>query len=264
MSCDTLRKLLSEGLPLTAAAEEHLRSCPGCTAMLEALAAPSELPDPQLLARIEQSIDESLRPVRPLPSDRTMIALATGLLVAFAGVIIPHGFKALHVLTATQKLLYYAVIAVSAVLVAAATVHEMIPGSRMRIRPTVAVAAALFSISAIVTLLFQDFRLTEFVKLGLPCLEVGTACAFVAALLASFLLRKGFPSSPVRLFVTAGSLSGLAGVAALALHCPIENSAHVIVWHLGVIVIGAAAGAAVGISREYLSKNNISASAKMP
>ena len=251
MNCETVSKLLSEGRPLTASAEEHVRSCPGCRVMLDALAAPTELPDTQVLARIEHSISESLKPVRPLPSDRVMIALATGLLFVFAVIVIPHGFAALSVLNTAQKLLYYAVIAVSAVLLAMATVHEIVPGGKMRIRPAVAIVATVLSISAVVALLFRDFRLAQFVRLGLPCLEIGTACALVAALLATFLLRKGFATSPLRLFVTAGSLSGLAGVAALALHCPIQNSAHIMVWHLGVIGIAAVVAAALALLRRY-------------
>ena len=129
------------------------------------------------------------------------------------------------------------------------TVQEMIPGSKRKSSPRWAIAAATLSLALLVSVLFRNFDLDRFVALGIPCLRLGCICAVVAGALFWFVLRKGSFTSPVAASTTAGFFAGLAGVAVLALHCPIQNSAHIIVWHLGAMVLGGLGGAIIGTLR---------------
>src|SRR5262249_2327235 len=85
----------------------------------------------ELLERIADSIEPSLRPVRPLaPSCVLAIGrVRTGPAVALTGA--PHaGFQGAEALSVPARFLIFATLAVLACVAAAETVHAWIPGSR--------------------------------------------------------------------------------------------------------------------------------------
>jgi hypothetical protein len=247
MNCDGIKQCLSEARPLTGSAQDHLESCAGCRAMVEALDPVKDMPSEQRITRIQRLMTASLEPVRPLPPDRTLISISVALFVAFSLLAaVPVGYNGLHVLSAQQRLAYYSVITVCAIFFSAATVQQMIPGSKRNLSPQWVVVAVLLSLTSLAIALHRNFELTQFVKLGMPCLQLGCICAAVSGALSYFIVRKGFLTCPIKASTTMGFFAGLAGVAVLALHCPIKNSAHIMVWHLGAMVLGGAGGAVVG------------------
>jgi hypothetical protein len=256
MNCNGIKRYLSEARPLTGSAKDHLESCAGCRAMVEALDTANDTPNTQRVARIQGLITASLEPVRPLPPDRTLISISVALFIAFSLLAaIPVGYNGLHVLSAQQRLAYYSVITACAILFSAATVQQMIPGSKRKLRPQWVVVAVLLSLTSLAVALYQNFELTQFVELGIPCLRLGCICAAVSGALSYFIVRKGFLTSPIKTSTMMGFFAGLAGVAVLALHCPIKNSAHIIVWHLGAMVLGGVGGAAVGAFWQRIPRN---------
>jgi hypothetical protein len=247
MNCNGIKELLSEGRPLTGSAQHHLASCAGCRAMVEALTLPEAHLDRERIDQIQELITASLKPVRPLPSDRRLIWNLLAFFVAFSLIAaIPVGYNGFHVLNAYQRFAYYAVILLCATWFSITTVQEMIPGSKRKANPPWTMVAATLSLALLVSVLFHNFDLDRFVPLGIPCLRLGSICALVSGALSWFTLRKAFFASPVAASATVGFFAGLAGVAVLALHCPIQNSAHIIVWHLGAMVLGGLGGAVVG------------------
>ena len=52
----------------------------------------------------------------------------------------------------------------------------------------------------------------------------------------------------------AGLLSGLVGAGCLEIHCPNLDASHILVGHLGVAVVGAGAGLAIGFAAEIQSR----------
>jgi hypothetical protein len=249
MNCGEIKELLSEGRVLTREAQDHLASCAGCRAMMEALVAPAAQPDPKHLSQIQERIAASLKPVRPLPSDRILAGALLVLFTAFSLLAaIPVGYYGFHVLSAYQRLAYYALIMVCAVSLSIIVVEQMIPGSKHKVNPRWTILAIPLSLALMVSVLFHDFDLYRFVARGVPCLRLGCICALTSGVLFWFILKKGFFTSPVMAGTTAGCFAGLAGVTVLALHCPIENAAHIIVWHLGAMVFGSIVGAVVGTS----------------
>ncbi len=217
---------------------------------LKSLDLETAMPASERLDAIRALSSRSLGPVRPLPSNTTLILFAVAGFIAFSVfATIPVDFAGYQRLLLSQKLLYYAVIVLSAALLSATLVKEMIPGSKRRLSPGLSIALGVVSVALVALALFPRPDFDRFAKLGLPCLELGTVIAAIAGFLAFLLLRKGFSSSPARMCLTAGLLAGLSGFAVLALHCPVQNMAHILVWHLGAMLVGAAGGALIGLVR---------------
>jgi hypothetical protein len=85
---------------------------------------------------------------------------------------------------------------------------------------------------------------------GWACLRSGTSFGLLAAIPFWFLLRRGAILSPRIAGASTGLLAGLVGTSALEIHCPILDLLHILTWHLGVAILGAAAGFFVGFVSE--------------
>jgi hypothetical protein len=204
-------------------------------------------PDPVRLARVRQAFARSAAPVRPLPSNAAMMLLCVGV---FAGLAIllatPAGFFGFARMSASARWMEYSAILLLALVLSGGVVEQMIPGSRRTLRPVLAILFAVFLLSLTTVVLFPYFDVQDFVPHGVPCLRFGLLCSIPASGLTWVLMRKGFVTDPVSGAATGGALSGLLGLAVLALHCPIFNALHIIAWHVGVIAIASLAGALVG------------------
>lgn len=207
----------------------------------------AESPSREGLDRIRKTLLRGIAPVRPLPSDRTLIAFVFVCVVLLSiAAAIPFGFSALQELTIYQKLLLYPTVAACAGLCAAAVVGQMIPGSSRNWPPSIPILGSLVSLTAITLTIFGDFDFTRFVSRGIPCLRLGMTMAVIAFCLIYGFLRTGLVTSWLRAGAICGGLAGLAGISVLALHCPIQNAPHVLVWHLGVIIAASLGGLLFG------------------
>lgn len=202
--------------------------------------------DPALLKRVADSIQRSLRPVRPLPSTRVLTA-ALWLIcaaVALAGAA-RAGFFGIEKMDLVERALVFSTLAVLAWVAGTEFVNEMIPGSRRRLSPGRLLAVGSVVLVGVFALLFRDHRIDHFVSSGIACLLAGLLHAVPAGLLSWLLLRRGFAVNPVSAGLVAGTLGGLAGVGMLELHCANFEAAHVLVWHTAVVPLSAAVGALV-------------------
>jgi hypothetical protein len=204
-------------------------------------------PDSRRLAEVRKTFAESAAPVRPLPSNSTMMALCLGVFIVL-GVILAGavGFFGFAKMGAAARWVDYSVLLLLALVMAGAVVEQMIPGSRRTMRPVLAILFAIVLLSLTALLLFPDFDTTRFVPQGIGCLRYGVLCSIPAAGLTWLLMRRGFITDPLAGAVSGGAFSGLLGAAVLALHCPIFSAPHIIVWHAGVIVVTSVAGACIG------------------
>ena len=206
-----------------------------------------EPPDAAAIERIAAQLAAFLKPVRPLPSDTVLwtVALSIFLVLSFIGAKVP-GFQALAVLSGGQMALYFGALLLFAGLFSRAVVERMIPGSKQVLRPVVLSIVAMAAVGLLVLGLFSDRSAAHFVSQGIPCLRLGSICAFVSGLLGWRLLQRGYLVSPRETISVYGFFAGLVGVAVLALHCPILNSLHVLVWHLGAMLLAGLAGFLLG------------------
>ena len=198
------------------------------------------------LQRVSESIKTSLRPVRPLPP--TWI-LAGGLVLVCAAVALAGaaraGFYGIDKMALLERALIFSTLIAFAWVVGIGFVHEMVPGSRRHVAPGALLAIVSGLLVGVFALLFRDYQTSDFFSAGIACLLTGLLFAVPTALLSWLLLRRGFAVNPVSAGLVAGTLAGLAGLAMLELHCQNFQAAHVLVWHIAVIPVSAAAGAFV-------------------
>ncbi len=204
-----------------------------------------EVPDPQRVERIGQILVSSLHPVRPLPSNGKLMG---GFLLLFAAIALlitaPVGFYGYLALNAEQRIAVYSLIAACAIASSASLVARMIPGSKPL--PRMITPALICLLACVDLLIFQNFDTSRFVERGIPCLRFGLICATATAALAYPILRKGLFTAPIAAGAITGTFGGLAGVAALALHCPLLIAPHILVWHFGALLIAVLVGALAG------------------
>jgi hypothetical protein len=167
------------------------------------------------------------------------------------------GHEALHALSPFQMLLYFGSFILLAICFSVALAEQIVPGSKRRVNSGALLIAAWLLLISLIPALFQNFELHDFVQDGWPCLKLGTVGAVLAGSLGVVLMRKGFLSSPLQASLLLGSFAGLAGVAALALVCPYLNAPHILVWHLGPMVIGGLGGTAIGFVLTQWAPNKI-------
>jgi hypothetical protein len=205
-------------------------------------------PSAATLEKIAAQLSASAQPVRALPSNPTLWAIGFGLfaiVTLILGAIVQ--CKAVPVLSLSQMAAYYPVLLLFAALFARATIERMIPGAKRLVPAALLSIAAFVLLGLLVAVLFADRGMGSFVSRGIPCLRLGVVSALVSGFLGWRLLRRGYLVSPRETMTLYGFFAGLVGVSVLALHCPILNSIHVLVWHLGAMLFAGFAGFLVGV-----------------
>lgn len=212
--------------------------------VLRRVARPPHPVDPALLARITDSIQATVTPVKPLPPIWALVGLLLAVCasVAIAGAAWSglDGIAALAPWPLTIDLISLGVLMV-------ALAHEcavrLIPGSRPWLSAPLAVSGCWVALLSLFALVLRDYHAEHFVSAGLGCLEQGVLHAIPAAILAALVLRRGFATRPILAALVAGALAGLTGVVFLELHCSNIEAPHRLVWHAAVLPLGAALGA---------------------
>ncbi|MCC6392079.1 MAG: DUF1109 family protein [Bryobacterales bacterium] len=247
MRCEDIDRMLAEGTTTELDTEEartHLSSCAECRALRQAEVPSPKLPD-KLDATVRRIVHRDLRPLRPLPSNRVLVAALAALLAALvAGFSLHFGRSGWVALPAGSA----AVLVVFTVLVAGLTlpslVWSLVPASAFRWRPAAPLLffAAGYPLAAAV--LFPHEAARRFA--GLPCLASGVAVALASSVVIFVLVRKGYAGSLPSTGALLGGSGALVGFVVLQLHCPILDAWHLSVWHGLIIAIPIAAGLAAG------------------
>jgi hypothetical protein len=200
--------------------------------------------DPILLDRVAASIGSSLPPVRPLPPSWAMESglIAIALAIAVAGAA-GAGFFGVLKLNFSERMIIFPALGILIFLAASAWVGENIPGSKRRLTPSALLGVTLFGMLAVFGVLFRDYQTYRFLSAGLACLEMGLLHAIPTAFLGWLVLRRGYAVNSVTAGFVGGTLAGLAGVTMLELHCPNFQALHILIWHVAVVPVSAAAGA---------------------
>jgi hypothetical protein len=206
-----------------------------------------EPPDAALIARISTQLAARSKPIRPLPSNVILWIISLAVFAAISFIVASLvGFKAIAVLSGEEMALYYGAVLLFAGLFARAVIERMIPGEKRLLRSSILWIAALSALGMVIAGLFSDHSTESFVSQGIPCLRLGVISALISGLLGWRLLQRGYLVSPRETTVLFGFFAGLVGVAVLALHCPIRNSLHCLVWHLGAMVLAGLVGLILG------------------
>jgi hypothetical protein len=267
MSCgDVDRALIEEGQSgaahLPAYAQEHLLVCERCQALVRALdtSRSTETPAPEMLRQLERDLAADLQPVRPLaPRPYFLAAFATVFVLIVAIGVYRLGAFAISVVSPVQAIATLCALAASASVLTYSLVQQMVPGGRHRIAPNFVPPAVIILLVIVMASIFQFQHEQNFWRNGWACLRAGTPFGLLAALPFWLLLRRGAILSPRVAGAAAGLLAGLVGTSALEIHCPILDAPHILIWHLGVALLGAVIGFAAGVASEMVGRNARSA-----
>jgi hypothetical protein len=203
--------------------------------------------DPVLLEHIADSINPSLRPVRPL---RPTWALTAGLSLVCAAVAAAAaaviGFHGIEKLSVPARLLIFSILGILVWAAGRELVGQSIPGSRRDFGGGLFLTVVSVALLAVFAYVFRDYHTDHFISAGVACLLTGLLIAVPAAVLSWLLLRRGFAVNSITAGLAGGTLAGLCGVTMLELHCANFQALHVLVWHTAVVLASAAAGALTG------------------
>ena len=233
---------------LPAQVREHLDQCQCCKGLWDFLTSPdtAELA-PELRSRINRSVQQSLEPVKPLPSTRL---LTLGFLLIFglisAGFVGISGLRGADAMGNMEFAGMLGVIGAAAFLVAFTLSREMAPGEKRVLTAPRLFLLLLAPLFLAASLLFPwDFS-RNVLPLSWRCFRNGFMFSLPAAGLVVMLLRRGAVLSLGVVGAGAGLLAGLVGVVVLHFGCGMNNAAHVALAHLGIPLAGAVIGAAIG------------------
>jgi hypothetical protein len=242
-------------LPLEAA--EHIGRCDRCREVMRVLVEGPEIRQPSEsgVRLIHGSLLGDLRPVRPLaPSSVFLAGFAISFLaMAVVGAIQLHAYG-WHVLSVSARIVVFASLALGAGALALSMARQMRPGSKYSVSTNLLPAGVLLLVAAAMMAVFHSREEKAFVSSGLWCLSSGLKYTIPGAVLTWLWLRRGAAQSPKLMGATTGGFAGLIGVTVLEVHCPNLNLYHILVWHLGVILLSALGGLALGAAVEVVGK----------
>jgi len=238
-------------------AAEHIGRCERCREVMRVLVEGPEIRQPSEsgVRLIHGSLLRDLRPVRPLaPSSAFLAGFAISFLaVAVVGSIQLHAYG-WNVLSVSAKIVVLASLALGAGALALSMARQMRPGSKYSVSPNLLPAGVLLLVAAAMMAVFHSREEEAFVSSGLRCLSSGLKCAIPGAVLTWLWLRRGAAQSPRLMGATTGGFAGLIGVTVLEVHCPNLNLYHILVWHLGVLLLSVLGGLAVGAAVEVAGR----------
>ena len=179
MTCHDIDNLINSkpGNALPAAeAVAHLDTCDKCRALISVLN--EEWKHAGLTAgqleRIQASIVETLKPVRPLaPASFFLFACAIIFLSIVAIGVMPFGMQGWAALGIGQRVAVFATLAASAVLLGVSMVGQMVPGSKYALAPAALPVGILTVLLILIAATFRPQADPAFVESGLTCMKNG-------------------------------------------------------------------------------------------
>jgi hypothetical protein len=210
---------------------------------------------PQLHRKINDAITTSLHPVKPMPSAAALAGQFASIFLVFAAALIATmGVTGLRTLNALQALGILAILAVGVSLLSLVLAWQIRPGSLHTI--TAKLSWAYFGVGFLTgaALLFPWRGAEAFVSRGWPCLLAGSAVAIPGGVLFWLLTRRGVPLSASTFGGTLGAIASLLGLTVLQFRCIHQDTAHLLVWHGGVLVLSIIAGVLVAVVIERNGK----------
>jgi hypothetical protein len=231
------------------AVQKHLDECDRCRTLYVGLS--DELPagavPGEVEHRIVQTIQSSLKPVSRL---RSTAVLAAQIMIVFllvsAAVTSRMKVLGLDVMTFAELIAISTILSLGIGLLALSLAWQMRPGSLQRIPNWTSVGILVAALLVVIVSLFPWKTSDEFVTDGWRCLRTGLAVAVPTALVFWILVRRGAPLRLKSLGGTLGAIAGLLGVTVLQFTCELQNAGHLMVWHVGVLVLSTLAGALIG------------------
>jgi hypothetical protein len=239
-------------MPSVRAHIEECKSCQEFARIVELPSADAQM-DSSQIDRLQKMILGDLHPVRPLlPSWVFLLAFALIFVgLSYLGVLYlrPYGW---FVLMPGQKIAVFGTLAATAALLAFSLVRQMVPGQKSLLRPGLLPVGLFVLLCLVVAGAFQVRADPDFLEAGKRCLKAGVPYAIPAALVFWLILRRGAILSPRVAGAITGMLAGLVSTTVLEVHCPNLNLWHILVWHVGIALLGMVSGLLVSIAGQAI------------
>jgi hypothetical protein len=234
-------------VPSVRAHIEQCKSCQEFARIVELPSADAQM-DSSQIDRLQKMIVGDLRPVHPLlPSWVFLLAFA----LIFVGLtylgVLYLGTYGWFVLMPGQKIAVFATLAASAALLAFSLVKQMVPGQKPLLRAGLLPISLFVLLCLVVASVFQIRVDPNFLRAGTACLRAGVPYAIPAALAFWLILRRGAILSPRLVGAMSGMLAGLVSTTVLEVHCPNLDVWHILVWHVGIALLGMITGLLIAI-----------------
>jgi hypothetical protein len=260
VTCTDIDDLMTSGpdsLLQAPEAVEHLVGCQDCRSMVRLLEerGTSPAPEERQVKQIHARILENLQAVRPLaPSRFFLFACAIIFLGVLAIGVTPSGMNGWAALGKAQRIVVCTTLAASAVLLTISMIGQMVPGNKYALAPVALPIGVLAALLVIIAVTFRPHEESAFFANGLACVRNGISFSIPSVFLFWLVLRRGAMLYPKLIGAAAAGVAGLVGLAVLEVNCSNLNVFHILVWHWGVVLISAAAGALLGTAVEYVQR----------
>jgi hypothetical protein len=240
---------------LTPSVRAHIEECQSCQEFARIVELPSAdaRMDPGQVERLQKMIVGDLRPVRPLPPPWIFFAAFAVIFIALSCIgglyLGPYDW---FVLMPAQRIAVFATLAGSAGLLAFSLVRQMVPGQKSLLRPGLLPVPIFVLLSLAIAAISQMRTDPLFLRQGEKCLKAGVPYAIPAAVMFWSILRRGAILSPRAVGAITGMLAGLVSTTVLEVHCPYLNVWHILVWHVGIALLGLVAGLLVATAGQAI------------
>jgi len=228
----------------------HIEECKNCQDLARVLELPSE--DVQMessqIERLQKLVTSDLHPVRPLPPSWVFLVAFAFIFVGISCVGFSYlGAYGWFLLRSMQKIAVFSTLVGSAALLAFSLARQMVPGQKSLLRPGLLPVAIFVLLFLVIASVFQVRTDSHFLRAGEACLKAGVPYAIPAALAFWLILRRGAILSPRAVGAITGTLAGLVSTTVLEVHCPNLNVWHILIWHVGIALLGMLVGLLVAI-----------------
>ncbi len=221
---------------------EECQNCRGLARVMELPSGPVQIASSQV-SLVQRMIIGKLQRVRPLLPPWVFLLAFVFTFIALSCLGVMHlGETGWLALMPMQRITVFTTLAASAALLSFALVRQMVPGQRSVLRSGWLPIGLFVLLCLVVASVFQTRTDPHFLAAGETCLKTGLPYAIPAALVFWLLLRRGAILSPGAVGAVAGMLAGLVSTTVLEGFCQNFDVRHILVWHVGISLLGMVAG----------------------
>jgi len=208
------------------------------------------MPTPPTHERLVARLIADARPVRPLWSPHTRLALWLVLQALTLGVAVEFGLRpdlGGH-LRQPRFLFEVGTLVAAGAMVAAVALRGAVPGMASG-RSTVTFSMALVSAAIVLVSLEPASTVRSawgFMASGAQCLLCILGFSAIPWTALFVAVHRAAPLDPQLMGAYVGAAAFLFAAAAVRIACPIDEELHLLAWHMGPIAIGAALSAVAG------------------
>ncbi len=234
---------------------EHVEECPRCAALFNwaGSAEPESGARPGFERGIASRLRQSLKPVRPLPSGKVLVARFLAIFVLLMGLFTAVlGIGGVHDMTLPQLAGSSAILGAAAAFLALSLSWQMVPGQYQRVGAPLLIAVFVAGFLTVVAAMFPWEAAPKVFGDSWRCTIEGLVMAVPVGLFLLLLASRGAPLSFPTLGASLGAVSGFLALIALQLSCRHQQAGHLLSRHVIVVVICVAAGYLFGKLADHL------------